>query len=129
VNNNRSHGLQLANFTSAGVFSNVTYTSDTDSATVDIDTNSAGAIAVASDGKLLVGGLPGDSTSGFELEKIDPGTAGAARPDAFANGRTNSIFRDNKGAIHFAYFDASTQVLKYAYRAPNGIWSSPVTID
>src|SRR5437667_352022 len=46
-----------------------------------------------------------------------------------ANGRRKSILRDIKGGIHYAYFDSPTQVLNYAYRAPNGIWNSPITID
>jgi hypothetical protein len=29
--------------------------------------------------------------------------------------------RDEEGGVHFAYFDAAERVLKYAYRAPNGL--------
>jgi uncharacterized delta-60 repeat protein len=127
-NGARPYGLQMIQVTTSGVFSNVTYTDDTDKDTVDIS-GSTGAIAIASDGDLLVGGSTGDSTLAFELGKFDEGSANAPRPDEFVNARANKIFRDALGGIHLAYFDAAAKVLKYAYRAPNGLWEAPVTVD
>jgi uncharacterized delta-60 repeat protein len=127
-NGARAHGLQVAYVTSSGIFSNVIYTDDTDKDTVDIE-DSTGAIAIAADGDLLVGGRANDSSQSFELVKMDEGNVAAPRPDEWTNARANDVFRDALGGIHVAYFDAAAKVLKYVYRAPNGLWEDPVTVD
>jgi uncharacterized delta-60 repeat protein len=127
-NGARAHGLQVAYVTSTGVFSNVVYTDDTDKDTVDIE-DSTGAIAIAADGDLLVGGRANDSSQSFELVKMDDGNPAAGRPDEWTNARANDVFRDAQGGIHVAFFDAAAKVLKYVYRAPNGLWEEPVTVD
>ena len=123
----RSPGLQLAYVSSAGVFSNVMYTNDAKKNTVDID-NATGAIALAADGEILVGG-EAKGLHSFELAKFDAGNVAAARPDDFVNGRFSDISRDLSGGIHVAYYDQAANALKYAYRAPNGLWSASVILD
>jgi uncharacterized delta-60 repeat protein len=123
------HGLQVAYITPTGDLSNIVQTDDSNDATIDIWEDTPAAIAVADDGNILVGGRPSDNSAGYTIVKMDDGNPNAARPDEFLNARGNDIVRDDFGGVHFAYFDAAERVLKYAYKAPNGLWNAPVTID
>jgi len=122
-------GLQVAYIAPSGEISNVIQTSDSNAATLDLFEDAPAAIAVANDGNILVGGRPSDGSQGYAIVKIDDGKTNVGRPDEFLNARGNDIVRDEFGGVHFAYFDAAERVLKYAYKAPNGLWNAPVTID
>ncbi len=126
-NPGRDYGLQIAAVTPAGVFSNVAYTQDAHAATTSITGGSTGQIAVADDGDLIVAGQA--DSPGYALAKYDAGQADATPPDELASARANSIYRDSSGGLHLAYFDAAERVLKYSYRAPDGLWDAPVTVD
>jgi hypothetical protein len=123
------HGLQVAYISPGGELSNVVQTDDSSAATIDIWEDAPAAIAVADDGNILVGGRPSDNSAGYTIVKIDDGNPNAQRPDEFADARGNDIVRDDFGGVHFAYFDAAERVLKYAYKAPNGLWNAAVTVD
>ena len=123
------HGLQVTFVYPEGGLANVVQTEDVYPATVDILETGPGAIAVAHDGNILIGGRPADASSGYQLMKIDDGKVDDARPDHFASALGNDVVRDAEGGLHFTYFDAADAVLKYAYRGANGMWNSPVTVD
>lgn len=122
-------GLQVAYVDAEGGLSNAVQTSDGRFDTIDLAESAPAAIAVAHDGNILIGGRPGDGSSGYQLVKLDDGNLNAPRPDHFTNAIGNDIVRDHEGGVHLAYFDVSERVLKYAYRTPNGLWKSSVTVD
>lgn len=123
------YGLQVAYVDTTGALSNTIQTSDGRLDTIDLAESGPAAIAVARDGNLLIGGRRGDGASGYQLVKIDDGGIDVKRPDHFAEARGNDIARDSAGGVHLTYFDATDRVLMYAYRAPNGLWNPPVTVD
>ncbi|HEV2293771.1 MAG TPA: hypothetical protein VGR35_07935 [Tepidisphaeraceae bacterium] len=123
------YGLQVAYISPGGELSNTIQTSDLRLDTVDLAEAGPAAIAVAQDGNILIGGRPGDGSAAYQLVKLDDGKVDVQRPDHFAQARGNDIVRDAAGGVHLAYFDATERVLKYAYRAPNGLWAPTVTVD
>ncbi len=128
-NPKRGRGLEIAWVNNTGNFSNVVYTDDGDAGANDIAGGTVGQIALADDGDVVVAGQPVEAPLGYALTQYEAGNANAPRPDEFAGARGNDVFRDNSGGLHVAYFDAATQSLKYAYRAPNGLWADPVVVD
>ena len=119
------YGFVMATIDVAGNFSNEVRTDDLNPETSEFSPFSAGALAIASDGKLLVGGESGE----FIIGKYTAGTASDPRPDDFPNATVNDIIKDDLGALYLAYFDPSSKSLKFAYRAPNGLWNATVTVD
>jgi uncharacterized delta-60 repeat protein len=124
-----NNGFQLAYVTPEGDLSNVVQTADADPDTAELYEAWPAAIAVADDGEILVGGSRTDFAEAYVLAKFDDGTVDAERPDEFATARGNDVVRDAAGGLHLAYFDAAERILKYAYRAPNGLWNAPVIVD
>jgi hypothetical protein len=124
------NGLQVVGvYPESGELGNIIQTDDLRGDTVDLLEAGPAAIAVAHDGNLLIGGRPEGGSAAYELVKIDDGKIDAARPDQFADARGNDLVRDPLGGLHLTFFDTVTRVLKYAYRAPNGLWNAPVTVD
>ncbi|HEX3355729.1 MAG TPA: delta-60 repeat domain-containing protein, partial [Tepidisphaeraceae bacterium] len=132
------HGPALVELFADGTFGPYRLTDDLKSSTVElIDDNPMFGndqyahphpIAIAPDGQLLVGGGP-KTGSGFEIEKFQVGNASDPLPNVFPGGTANSLKLDKDMGLHLAYFDANSKTLKYAYRAINGQWSAPVTVD
>lgn len=127
-------GFSMVAVSSTGVLSNVVFTSDNDPTTDDIDSSTdIGTLGVNSNGELLAGGSTGSDAASasdeFEIAEYKVGKATDPRPDQFPNARANDIYKDLEGGLHMAYYDASTTHLEYVYRAPNGLWNAPVTVD
>jgi len=120
--------LQMTTLAADGTFGNVVYADDLDPSTNEVSAGYAAALAITSDGDFIVGGSANNADQ-YLVMKFDAGHANDPRPGEFINGRTNDIVRDAAGGLHFAYFDAAERVLKYAYRAPNGLWNPAVTVD
>jgi uncharacterized delta-60 repeat protein len=118
-----SRGLAFATLDGSGNLGNIVRTNTTQG----MDGNQRGAIAVASDGKLLIGGTTSDAN--IEIAKFDKGNVGDARPDNFTGGENNAMIEDASGGLHLAYYDVVANNLKYAYRDPRGMWSPTVVVD
>jgi len=119
--------LQIVTLDAQGGIGNVVYADDLDPTTNELKSDVA-AIAQPVDGDILVGGAAARA-GGYLLMKFDAGPTTATRPDDFAGGSANDMVRDANGGLHLAYFDAAARVLKYAYRAQNGLWNAPITVD
>jgi len=127
-----SNGLAFAAISTDGTFGPWVLSHDKDPETPEVDSYYTGsaAVAVASDGKMLVaGGGSGDAYNNFVVGKYSVGSAADPRPDEFVNARGNDIVRDAEGGLHIAYYDAAANVLKYVYRGPNGLWNAPIIVD
>jgi uncharacterized delta-60 repeat protein len=119
--------LQMVTLNAQGAIGNVVYADDLDATTNELKSDVA-AIAQPVDGDIIVGGAAARA-GGYLLMKFDAGPTSATRPDDFAGGSANDLVRDANGGLHLAYFDAVARVLKYAYRARNGLWNAPITVD
>lgn len=113
-------------------FSNVVQSFDANSETPEIDAyvTTSPSVALASASRYYVsGGGSSNAYNNYVIGKYKLPGAGEMRPDEFTNARANDIVRDAEGGLHLAYYDAAANVLKYAYRGPNGLWNAPVTVD
>lgn len=132
-NDSTNSGIPFTTIDSDGKFRNIVLAKDDDDTTPDPDVyySTSPAIAQADGGELLVGGAGGAGygSDSYVVGQFDAGSVSDARPDEFLNARANDIVRDGEGGLHLAYYDAAAKVLKYAYRAPNGVWNSAITID
>lgn len=124
-----SHGLAFASITPAGEIQNTVFTSDQNSSTADIDAfySSSPSAGVSEDGELLIGG--GSGLGHYIVARFEVGEASDPRPDYFADARANDLATDALGNVHLVYYDAKDSVLKYAHRAPSGVWQSAITLD
>jgi uncharacterized delta-60 repeat protein len=133
------HGPVFVELFPDGSFGPYRLTDDLNSSTddlIDYDPQGGGnnqyirfhPVAVAPDGELLIGGSP-QTGSGFEIEKFQVGNIHDPLPNLFPGGTANSLKLDKDMGLHLTYFDANSKSLKYAYRAVNGLWSAPVTVD
>ena len=128
TNYHTEYGFAMATINSAGNFGNIVRTDDLNPDTPEFNLFSPAALAVSLDGKLLVAGESAEGGD-FVVARYTPGTALDPRPDDFSNATVNQMVTDDAGALHLAYYDPSAKKLKYAYRAPNGLWNSSVTVD
>jgi uncharacterized delta-60 repeat protein len=124
-----SRGLVMSWITDAGEMGNPVSTDDLLDTTPDLLQQSPGAIAVAEDGRLLVGGAEESDDGGYEVVKFSAGRISDPRPDDFLNATVNDLATDSSGALHLAFYDSATNTLKYAYRAANGLWNGVMTVD
>ena len=122
------HGLVMTYLMADGTVGAPVFTDDLIGTTNDLQAQTPGVLAVAPDQHLLIGGTSSD-LSGYELVKFSAGPDAAPRSDEFAGGTVNDIAKDADGGLHLAYYDSNSTTLKYAYRAPNGLWTAPVTVD
>ncbi len=60
---------------------------------------------------------------------IEPLEARKLLTGVLASAGASSMAYDSTGALHVAFYDTSAANLKYARRAPDGTWSSPITLD
>ena len=121
-------GVALTEFSAAGVQGSTVVTDDLDSTTPDISGDYSTAVAVASDGDLLVGGT-NDNGSGLDVQAIDAGSATAAPANYFAAGSVSSVAVASTETVNVAYYDTAASDLVFVQRARNGLWSSPITVD
>src|SRR5439155_21345176 len=111
-----------------GSIASPVFTDDLISATPDLQPSSAAALAVAPDGRLLVGGASAQN-DGYEVVKFLAGSIADPQPGVFPAGQYNRIAKDSAGGLHVVFYDEGDGALKYDYRAPNGLWNTPVVVD
>jgi hypothetical protein len=122
------HGMVMAAVGVAGEIGNFVYTDDLVESTADLAA-SGGVIHQTTDGTFIVGGACASPAGAYEVVRFSAGTVADLRPDQFLNARTSDIARDSENGLHVAYFDLADRMLKYAYRAPNGLWSDSITVE